>query len=54
MKKILKFIIKFFSDALSTRCPRCKKGYLRYYKKEWNVNKWIHIYKCEKCKLKLY
>ena len=43
-------IIRFFRNLCISKCPKCKKGRVRYIGDDWRGHTWIRVYECNKCK----
>ena len=44
-------IVRFFRNLLTTECPKCKKGRVRYIGDDRTAGHvWISVYECNKCK----
>lgn len=43
-------MIRFLLNLLTSKCPKCKNGKLKYFGDDWTGKVWVSIYKCDKCK----
>ena len=43
-------VVRFFRNLLTTECPKCKKGRVKYIGDDWTGHTWISVYACDKCK----
>lgn len=44
-------MLRFFRNLFTIKCPKCKKGKVKYMGDDWNDSHYINVYECSKCKL---
>jgi hypothetical protein len=43
-------VVLFFRNLFTTKCPKCKKGRVKYIGDDWIGHTWISVYAYNKCK----